>query len=118
MPPSPCTPRSIISAVFIRAYELPPRWRRANHIWSIAERSRTDIPEGSVDAVITDPPFFDNVHYSQLADFFYVWQRHFLGHNGKHALLTTRQSSEVQHSDCEDFTTRLCSRFGRKPIAC
>jgi len=33
------------------------------------------IPERSVDAVVTDPPYFDNVMYSELADFFYVWLR-------------------------------------------
>ena len=33
------------------------------------------IPDKSVDAVITDPPYYDNVMYSELADFFYVWQR-------------------------------------------
>lgn len=33
------------------------------------------IPERSVDAVITDPPYFDNIMYSELADFFYVWLR-------------------------------------------
>lgn len=31
------------------------------------------VPEKSVDAVITDPPYFDNIQYSELADFFYVW---------------------------------------------
>lgn len=31
------------------------------------------LPDKSVDAVITDPPYFDNVQYSELADFFYVW---------------------------------------------
>ncbi len=30
---------------------------------------------GSVDLVITDPPFGDNLHYSELSDFFYVWLR-------------------------------------------
>lgn len=34
-----------------------------------------DIPARSVDAVITDPPYLDNVMYSELADFFYVWLR-------------------------------------------
>jgi hypothetical protein len=29
----------------------------------------SDLPDKSVDLVVTDPPFFDNVHYSQLADF-------------------------------------------------
>ncbi len=33
------------------------------------------IPDRSVDAVITDPPYSDNVQYGELSDFFYVWQR-------------------------------------------
>jgi len=33
------------------------------------------LPDRSVDAVITDPPYFDNVQYSELSDFFYVWLR-------------------------------------------
>ncbi len=33
------------------------------------------IPSNSVDAVITDPPYFDNVQYGELSDFFYVWLR-------------------------------------------
>ena len=33
------------------------------------------IPDKSVDAVITDPPYYDNVMYSELADFFYIWQK-------------------------------------------
>jgi len=37
-----------------------------------------DLPDRSVDAVITDPPYFDNVQYSELADFFYVWLRLYL----------------------------------------
>jgi adenine-specific DNA methylase len=36
---------------------------------------KIDLPSNSVDAVITDPPYFDNVMYSELADFFYVWLR-------------------------------------------
>ena len=27
------------------------------------------------DAIITDPPYYDNIYYSILADFFYVWKR-------------------------------------------
>ncbi|MBU7037417.1 MAG: DUF1156 domain-containing protein [Theionarchaea archaeon] len=33
------------------------------------------IPEKSVDAVITDPPYYANIMYSELSDFFYVWLR-------------------------------------------
>lgn len=31
------------------------------------------LADGSVDAVITDPPYYDNVMYAELSDFFYVW---------------------------------------------
>ena len=33
---------------------------------------------GEFDAVITDLPFYDNVVYSELSEFFYVWQRQLL----------------------------------------
>lgn len=35
----------------------------------------TQVPDGSVDVVITDPPFADSVMYSELSDYFYVWLR-------------------------------------------
>ncbi|HWN68351.1 MAG TPA: DUF1156 domain-containing protein, partial [Haliangium sp.] len=31
--------------------------------------------DASFDAVVTDPPYYDNVYYSVLADFFYPWKR-------------------------------------------
>jgi len=33
------------------------------------------LPDNCVDLVLTDPPYYDNVMYSELADFFYVWLR-------------------------------------------
>jgi putative DNA methylase len=33
------------------------------------------LKTGSVDAVVTDPPFGGLLHYSELSDFFYVWLR-------------------------------------------
>lgn len=71
------------------------------------DSSSTDLPPASVDAIITDPPFFDNVHYSELADFFYVWQRYILGPDGARAAESTRLSAEVQQSDTRVFTDRL-----------
>jgi putative DNA methylase len=32
------------------------------------------------DAVITDPPYYDNISYSNLSDFFYVWIKRTVGH--------------------------------------
>ena len=40
--------------------------------------SSTELPSfaaSSMDAVITDPPFGNNIQYSELADFFYSWLR-------------------------------------------
>jgi putative DNA methylase len=36
-------------------------------------------PENFFDAVLTDPPYYDNVPYSYLSDFFYVWLKRSLG---------------------------------------
>jgi adenine-specific DNA methylase len=74
---------------------------------SCGDSSQTDLADESVDVVVTDPPFFDNVHYSQLADFFHVWQRHVLGGNGHHAEHTTRAAAEVQTGDPAAFAARL-----------
>ncbi|WP_458210320.1 DUF1156 domain-containing protein [Haladaptatus sp. NG-SE-30] len=36
---------------------------------------RNITAENEFDAVITDPPYYDNIIYSELADYFYVWQK-------------------------------------------
>lgn len=76
---------------------------------SCGDSGSTDLPAASVDAVLTDPPFFDNVHYSQLADFFHVWQRHVLGASGSRQPDTTRSDREVQNADEGGFTDRLAA---------
>ncbi|MBX5249963.1 DUF1156 domain-containing protein [Rhizobium sp. NLR4b] len=37
------------------------------------------IPDGSVDAVVMDPPYGANVMYAELSDFFYVWLKRTAG---------------------------------------
>lgn len=76
---------------------------------SCGDSAETDLPALSVDAVITDPPFFDNVHYSQLADFFHVWQRLILGDSLCSRGETTRSPAEVQNADVKRFTRRLAA---------
>ena len=74
---------------------------------STGDSSSTDLPDKSVDLVITDPPFFDNVHYSQLADFFYVWLQQILGKQGTLSLASTRSTHEVQDTEANSFATKL-----------
>jgi hypothetical protein len=41
----------------------------------IASATQQLLPNDSVDALITDPPYYFSVQYSDLSDFFYVWLR-------------------------------------------
>jgi adenine-specific DNA methylase len=45
-----------------------------------ASATRLPYPDGTFDAVLTDPPYYDNVPYSYLSDFFYVWLKRTVGH--------------------------------------
>jgi putative DNA methylase len=65
-----------------------PLWQRAGG--SPVERLRVTqgdarrlahIPDGSVHLVCIDPPYYDNVQYAELSDFFYVWLKRTLGHH-------------------------------------
>jgi len=41
--------------------------------------TRLPYPDNFFDAVLTDPPYYDNVNYSALSDFFYVWLKRTIG---------------------------------------
>lgn len=76
---------------------------------SCGDSSKTDLPNASVDLVVTDPPFFDNVHYSELADFFYAWTPR---KNLPSSMpLTTRHRGEVQDADPNRFADKLRAVF-------
>lgn len=78
---------------------------------SCGDSSSTSLPDKSINLVMTDPPFFDNVHYSELADFFYAWQvlhpRGFIKDG-----VSTRQDNEVQDGNVLNFTNKLNAVFG------
>jgi adenine-specific DNA methylase len=42
--------------------------------------SLPSLPSGSVHLVCVDPPYYDNVMYAELSNFFYVWQKRTIGH--------------------------------------
>lgn len=47
----------------------------------VQRTSATQLPDhdNHFDAVITDPPYYDNIPYADLADFFYVWLKRSVG---------------------------------------
>ncbi len=84
---APCNARSgfdwAIESV-VGAYEdlvgLPGQ---SSYPVEISLSSATNLPQfadQSVAAVVVDPPYADNVQYSELADFFYVWLKRTQGH--------------------------------------
>ena len=62
----------------IDAFEEVSKLPRAEpaQIVQISQGSATsliELADQSIDAIVVDPPYSDNVQYSELADFFYVW---------------------------------------------
>lgn len=70
------------------------------------------IPDCSVDAVITDPPYFDFIHYSELSDFFFAWLSPVL--SSEYSFFTSKDSyrpEEVQHKEPRVFAAQLARVF-------
>jgi putative DNA methylase len=88
----------------------PPKLAARAIYLSCGSSASTGLADASVDLVVTDPPFFDNVHYSELADFFFAWQQlapsPFVGKRS-----TTRHVEEVQDASAEQFAAKLRAVF-------
>lgn len=77
-----------------------------------------EIPEnGTIDAVITDPPYYQNIQYSELSDFFYVWLRLALKdkYENFEPSLTDKEKetvvNKVRGKSEEDFENELTNLF-------
>ncbi len=76
------------------------------------DSSKLPLPDESVDAVVTDPPYFDFVHYSELSDFFYAWLSRALKDDYDYfAHKDSSHANEVQDKDNENFTKKICGIF-------
>jgi putative DNA methylase len=84
--------------------------------------TQLDLPDQSVDSIVTDPPYYDSVQYSDLSAFFRVWLRQLLPEeNGWD--FDVRQSAVDPHNNDQDsryvelmgeiFTE--CARVLRRP---
>jgi len=65
----------------------------------VKQSSATQLPhpDNYFDAVFTDPPYYDNVPYSYLSDFFYVWLKRSIGNLYPELFMTplTPKSKEI-----------------------
>ena len=79
----------------------------------------SDLPDASLDAVFTDPPYFGNVQYAELMDFCYVWLKRLVGQTAKaFSVDSTRNPDELTGNldmgrDLKHFTEGLSAVFIR-----
>ena len=71
--------------------------------------SMNQIASGSVDAVVMDPPYYNNVMYAELSDYFYVWLKRTAGllfPDSFQSYLTDKDREAVANpSKFKDFTS-------------
>ena len=74
---------------------------------AVARGSATALPwpDASFDAVITDPPYYDNVPYADISDFFRVWLKRTIGALHPDHLLSDSAAKKAE-------ITALSSRHG------
>jgi len=81
--------------------------------------TEASLPDASLDAVLTDPPYFGNVQYAELMDFCYVWLRRLATPRpAAFEVLSTRHSDELTGNttmarDLAHFTEGLAEVFHR-----
>ena len=87
----------------------------ANRGASVFRGSAMSLPfgEATFDAIVTDPPYYDNVPYADISDFFYVWLKRSLGktHPEHFASVVTPKKSEAiadadRHGGSRDIACR------------
>ena len=85
-----------------------------NRFWLIQGDSRNlPVEDGSVDLVVTDPPYYDNVQYSDLAAFFRVWLSKLLPDEAEWTYDESASAVAVRGTDdAGGFLTVLTGIFG------
>ena len=96
---------------------------RSDHIRKVniscQDAATSDLRDNSLDAVLTDPPYFGNVQYAELMDFCYVWLKRLVGQASRaFNAVSTRNIDELTGNvdmgrDLDHFTEGLSAVFQR-----
>jgi adenine-specific DNA methylase len=83
--------------------------------WSafVDQGTATDLkyPDNFFDAIVTDPPYYDNVNYANLSDFFYVWLKRSIGFLYPNVFKTPLTPKDDQIIEKRDATFEKISRY-------
>ena len=86
----------------------------------INQQSSRHLESQIVDAIITDPPYYDAIPYADLSDFFYVWLRRSIGDQFPNVFadsLTPKLDELIQHSGRFDNNKEVAKAFYEKGMA-
>jgi adenine-specific DNA methylase len=80
----------------------------------IGNALRLPFDDGVLDAVLTDPPYYDSVPYADISDYFYVWLKRAVG--GRHdnvgrTPLTPKSSEIVMHAGREGSVEKAIRKY-------
>lgn len=65
------------------------------------------VKDKSVDLILTDPPYYDNLHYSHLADFYFQWIKNFINNSNTNPLTNALFAQNDTIETFETFKSRL-----------
>jgi putative DNA methylase len=105
--PTEPTPMGLVKAVS----DAPPG---KSNIECRDARDLSHISDASIDMVLTDPPYFDYISYSELGHFFAPWLARFglIERRGARALPRAQLASKGRSLQAElRFTRKLCEAF-------
>ena len=97
--------------------DFPQRDESKSAFLRAVSADQLTLPANSLDAVLTDPPYFGNVQYAELMDFCYVWLRKHLAKDfSAFRPISTRAEEELTVNETEgrgiaDFTEGLSRVF-------
>jgi adenine-specific DNA methylase len=95
--------------------------QKRRFIFEQCDSSQMSLPNESVDYVVTDPPYFDSVQYSDLSHYFRVWLQWFLPSDANWDFAPLSSAVAETEGDKEKFRIvltgiwRECNRVLRRP---
>ena len=76
----------------------PPSYSAPPSEITIGPAQDIDLRTGSVDVIVFDPPYHNNVNYAELSDFFYVWLKRTAGYVLDDSLMSPYLTDKVNEA--------------------